>query len=245
MFVSFLYVFCVFGKMCLADAPTSWQMGFQDGATKNMLGMVDLHHDICFFLVTILVLVLWVGGRILHAFHHTRQPMPERFNHHTSLELVWAILPSLIIALIALPSLTLIYSFDDLADDPFLTVKVVGYQWAWRYEIKEHVRHALVDPDSCLSPINKNFLKARFSCFFNKEEKAKPRAKTKAKTKAKPKACSVKKMRMFLAQLFHFLNTSKVCLKEVHVLCSSENRGKLQVRILLRTPLYAYARFCR
>lgn len=152
MYLLFLfYVLCMPATaVCYADAPTAWQMGFQDPATKAMMGIVDLHHDICFFLVTILILVLWLGFRILISFHHTRMPMPERFNHHTNLELVWAILPSLIISLIALPSLTLIYSFDDLADVPFLTVKVIGYQWAWRYELKEHVAQDLVNPDIIL-----------------------------------------------------------------------------------------------
>jgi cytochrome c oxidase subunit 2 len=79
-----------------------------------MEGIVDLHHDICFFLITILILVLWLGARIVYSFHHTRMPVPERFNHHTNLELIWAILPSLVVTAIALPSLTLIYTFDDL-----------------------------------------------------------------------------------------------------------------------------------
>jgi heme/copper-type cytochrome/quinol oxidase subunit 2 len=65
-----------------------------------MEGIVDLHHDICFFLITILILVLWLGARIVYRFHHTRMPVPERFNHHTALELVWAILPSLIVTMI-------------------------------------------------------------------------------------------------------------------------------------------------
>lgn len=133
-----------------ADAPAPWQMGFQDSATKSMQGIVDLHHDICFFLVTILVFVLWLGVRIVIAFHHTRQAVPERFNHHTNLELIWAILPSLIVSLIALPSLTLIYSFDDLASNPYLTVKVIGKQWFWSYELKEHVTDHLVDPTALL-----------------------------------------------------------------------------------------------
>lgn len=137
-----------------ADAPTPWQMGFQDAATAAMEGIVDLHHDIGFFLAAILVLVLWLGARILVSFHHTRQPVPERFNHHTNLELVWAILPSLVVTLIALPSLTLIYTFDDLVARPALTVKVIGFQWAWRYELKEHVRNvSLIDPDQLLNNI--------------------------------------------------------------------------------------------
>ena len=133
-----------------ADAPTPWQMGFQDSATKAMQGMVDLHNDMCFFLIRILVLVLWLGARIVVSFHHTRQPVPERFNHHTNLELIWAILPSVVVTLIALPSLTLIYSFDDLAAEPALTVKVVGRQWYWSYEMKEHVRYSWIDPNTLL-----------------------------------------------------------------------------------------------
>nr|YP_009054626.1 cytochrome c oxidase subunit 2a [Chlorotetraedron incus]AIK29114.1 cytochrome c oxidase subunit 2a [Chlorotetraedron incus] len=130
-----------------ADAPTPWQMLFQDPATAAMEGIVDLHHDICFFLITILVLVLWLGARIVYSFHHTRMPVPERFNHHTNLELIWAILPSLVVTLIALPSLTLIYTFDDLIAKPALTVKVVGKQWYWSVEMNEHVHYSLVDID--------------------------------------------------------------------------------------------------
>lgn len=155
LFISLAFLTILTTVNCFADAPTPWQMGFQDPATKAMMGIIDLHHDICFFLITILVLVLWLGARILLGFHHTYQPIPERFNHHTNLELVWAILPSLIVTLIALPSLTLIYSFDDLAADPYLTVKVIGRQWYWSYEMKEHVHHSLIDADALLSSFQK------------------------------------------------------------------------------------------
>ena len=135
---------------CKADQPTPWQMLFQDPQTSSMEGLVDLHHDICFFLITILILVLWLGARIVYSFHHSRMPMPERFNHHTNLELIWAILPSLVVTQIQLPSLTLIYTFDDLIQKPALTVKVVGRQWFWVYELDEHVYSSLVDQDQLL-----------------------------------------------------------------------------------------------
>lgn len=80
-----------------ADAPVAWQMWFQDPATSVMEGITDLNADIHFFLVVILLLVLWLIFRITYRFHHTSMPVPERFNHHTSLELVWAILPSVIV----------------------------------------------------------------------------------------------------------------------------------------------------
>jgi heme/copper-type cytochrome/quinol oxidase subunit 2 len=66
-------------------------------------------------------------------------PVAERFNHHTSLELVWAILPSVIVTAIALPSLSLIFTYDDLVRKPMLTVKVIGRQWYWSYAITDTV----------------------------------------------------------------------------------------------------------
>ena len=122
---------CIGWMPVMADAPTPWQMGFQDPATAAM-----------------------EGYRIVFGFHHTLQPQPERFNHHTNLELVWALLPSLVVTLIALPSLTLIYTFDDLVARPALTVKVIGRQWYWSYEMKEHVHHTLTHPMKLLEASN-------------------------------------------------------------------------------------------
>ena len=133
-----------------ADAPTPWQMGFQDPATASIEGIIDLHADICFCLVAILIMVLWLGGRIMASYHYTKQPTPERFNHHTNLELVWSILPSAIVTLIALPSLTLIYTFDDLVAKPALTVKVLGKQWYWSYQMKEHISPSILNANELL-----------------------------------------------------------------------------------------------
>ena len=136
----------VFFQTVFADAPVLWQKGFQDPATSSMEAIIDRHHDVNFFRITIRTLVMWMGFRIRTHFHYTVQTLPEKINHHTNLELVWAILPSLIIIRIALPSLTLIYSFDDHVEQPDLTIKVIGRQWYWSYEMQEHVQYTLAAP---------------------------------------------------------------------------------------------------
>lgn len=133
-----------------ADAPTPWQVGFQDPATSSMEGRIDLHGDILFFMIVIATLVVWLIVRICAAFHYSSQAIPEDFNHHTNLELVWAIIPSIIVIRIALPSRTLIYSFDDRIGRPARTVKVIGRQWYWSYEMKEHVHYSLVNSSRLL-----------------------------------------------------------------------------------------------
>jgi heme/copper-type cytochrome/quinol oxidase subunit 2 len=74
-----------------ADRPVRWQRWHQDRRTAQIEGITDLNRDIHFFLAVILVLVLWLLFRIVFRFHHRAMPVAERFNHHTSLELVWAI----------------------------------------------------------------------------------------------------------------------------------------------------------
>lgn len=125
------------------DRPVAWGMYQQDPATSVMEGIRDLNRDIHFFLIVILVQVQWLIFRIVYRFHHKSMPVPERFNHHTALELVWAILPSVIVTAIALPSLSQIFTYDDLVAKPMLTVKVIGRQWYWQYALRESVDFSL------------------------------------------------------------------------------------------------------
>lgn len=135
----------------LADAPEPWQWGFQDSATSTMQAIVDLHHDITFFLITIATITMWFMYSIIYNFHYTKQQFPEKLLHNTTVEVIWTIIPVLIIVAIAIPSLTLIYSLDQHTDRPGLTVKVIGRQWYWSYEMHDHLQHKLLDPDKLVS----------------------------------------------------------------------------------------------
>lgn len=119
------------------DAPEAWQMGFQDPATPIMQGIIDLHHDICFFLLVILVFVLWVLARTLYHFSEIRHPQPEKILHGSTIEIAWTILPCLILVLIAVPSFALLYSMDEVVN-PAVTVKAIGHQWYWSYEYSDY-----------------------------------------------------------------------------------------------------------
>ena len=121
----------------LQDAPEAWQMGFQDPATPVMQGIIDLHHDICFFLLVILVFVMWMLARTLYHFHESRNPIPEKILHGTTIEIAWTIAPSLILVFIAIPSFALLYSIDEVVD-PAVTVKAIGHQWYWSYEYSDY-----------------------------------------------------------------------------------------------------------
>jgi cytochrome c oxidase subunit 2 len=127
----------VMGHVVHMDAPEPWQMGFQDPATPIAQGIMDLHHDLMFFIVFVATFVSWMIARTLVHFRASRNPVPEKIIHGTLIEILWTITPSLILVLIAVPSFALLYSLDEVVD-PAVTVKAVGHQWYWSYEYSDY-----------------------------------------------------------------------------------------------------------
>nr|YP_009658838.1 cytochrome c oxidase subunit 2 [Dumortiera hirsuta]QCP68499.1 cytochrome c oxidase subunit 2 [Dumortiera hirsuta]QIA59632.1 cytochrome c oxidase subunit 2 [Dumortiera hirsuta] len=123
--------------IAFCDAAEPWQLGFQDPATPMMQGIIDLHNDIFFFLIVILIFVLWMLVRALWHFHYKRNPIPERIVHGTTIEIIWTIFPSIILMFIAIPSFALLYSMDEVVD-PAITIKAIGHQWYWTYEYSDY-----------------------------------------------------------------------------------------------------------
>ncbi|GJW37813.1 cytochrome c oxidase subunit 2 [Tanacetum coccineum] len=89
------------------DAAEPWQLGSQDAATPMMQGIIDLHHDIFFFLILILVFVSRILVRALWHFQKEKNPIPQRIVHGTTIEILRTIFPSIIPMFIAIPSFAL------------------------------------------------------------------------------------------------------------------------------------------
>jgi heme/copper-type cytochrome/quinol oxidase subunit 2 len=118
----------------MADVPVPYQIGFQDPATEFVEGIIDLHHDVFGYLVFISIFVFYMLGATVFLFraHYNSHP-PIDLRHHTVIEIIWTIIPTLIIIAIAIPSFVLIYAMDELIG-PQITIKAIGNQWYWNYE---------------------------------------------------------------------------------------------------------------
>jgi len=123
---------------------------FQDSATPVMEGIVDLHNIIMGFLVVILVFVLVLLRYTIYNFF-ILQNFPKKANdlaireawfitkdlsHHSTLEIVWTVIPALILIWIGIPSFVLLYSMDEITLAE-ITLKVMGHQWYWSYEYSD------------------------------------------------------------------------------------------------------------
>ena len=119
------------------DAPEPWRIGLQDPASPVAEGLTELHDTIMFYVLVIGVGVAWVMFSQVYAFSQARSPISHRYyNHGTVVELIWTVSPAVVLIAIAFPSFRLLYLMDDVIS-PALTVKCVGSQWYWSYELSD------------------------------------------------------------------------------------------------------------
>jgi cytochrome c oxidase subunit 2 len=117
-----------------AQQPHPWQLGMQPPATPVKERIHFLHNDILMPIITaITVFVLALLGYVMIRFHHRRHPIPTRTSHNAVIEILWTVIPVLILVIIAIPSFKLMY-YMDRAPDAEMTIKVTGKQWYWTYE---------------------------------------------------------------------------------------------------------------
>jgi cytochrome c oxidase subunit 2 len=128
-----------FGLIATAQAqpvigvPHDWQMGFSQPYTPLMVKVEWLHDLLLVIISLISVFVLGLLLYVMWRFHASRHPVPSTITHNTVLEVLWTIVPILILVVIAVPSFRLLY-YGDKAQDAAMTVKVTGHQWYWNYE---------------------------------------------------------------------------------------------------------------
>ena len=112
---------------------TNYQLGFQIPASPVMEGIINFHHDLFFFLTAILFFVFYLFIRCLILFNKEANPKPIVVVHAPLLEIIWTLIPAIILIFVAIPSFSLLYSMDEIIE-PLLTIKVIGHQWYWSYE---------------------------------------------------------------------------------------------------------------
>jgi len=118
----------------LANEPKNWQLGFQEAASQSMRDIVNFHDKLLLpIIVAISVFVLFLMAYACIRFRASRNPNPSTRTHNVAIEVLWTLIPCLILIVIAVPSFKTLYSQDRIPKAD-VTIKAVGYQWYWGYE---------------------------------------------------------------------------------------------------------------
>jgi cytochrome c oxidase subunit II len=112
--------------------PTPWQMDLQDSASPVMQDVAEFHFFLLWVIAAISAFVLALLLICIVRFNSRANPTPSRTTHNTPIEILWTIVPVIILAVIAVPSFRLLFVQLDVPK-PDLTVKVTGKQWFWSY----------------------------------------------------------------------------------------------------------------
>ena len=135
----------------IVGQPENWGLGLQTASSPVADRVQDFH---TLLLVIIFAIALFVLGLLLYVmrrFSASRNPTPSKTSHNTKLEVVWTVVPIIILLIIVFPSMTVLY-FMDRTENPEMTLAVYGYQWNWGYEypdqqIEEFISNPVPDSE--------------------------------------------------------------------------------------------------
>ena len=150
-----LYITLLLAPFSLyAEQPKDWQLGFQKAASGHMEDLVWFHDFMLLPIITgITVFVLFLVIYACIRYRASRNPIASTTSHNTLIEVIWTLVPCLILILMAVPSFKLLYSQDKIPPAD-VTIKAIGYQWYWGYEYPDEniVFDSYMIEDSELQP---------------------------------------------------------------------------------------------
>jgi cytochrome c oxidase subunit 2 len=124
-------------------------LGLQDRASP-LIEQLNFFHD--HTLLILIIITILVGYIIFILFFNS---YTNRYLLHGQIiEIIWTILPAVILIFIAIPSLRLLYLIDEI-NNPIITIKTIGHQWYWSYEYSDFSN---IEFDSYIIPTNELLL---------------------------------------------------------------------------------------
>ncbi len=124
----------IYSTSVLANQPKQWQLGFQDSASQSMTEIVNFHNNFLLpIIIAISVFVLFLMIYTCIRFRASKNPNPSKTTHNVAVEVLWTLIPCLILIVMAVPSFKILYKQDTIPKVD-VTIKAVGYQWYWGYE---------------------------------------------------------------------------------------------------------------
>ena len=113
--------------------PYEWQIGMQKAYTAVAEEMADFHNLLLVIITAIVIFVLALLVWVMIAYNEKANPEPSKTSHNTMIEIIWTVVPILILLVIAIPSFCLLsHQYEYSKSD--VIIKATGYQWQWGYE---------------------------------------------------------------------------------------------------------------
>ena len=139
MFLKIITIaFLPFSAFANEGISENWQLSFQEPATDLMSDIISFHSYILMPIITgISLLVLGLLLYIMFRFNSKRNVVASTTTHNTVIEILWTVIPVILLIIIAIPSFRLLYVSETIPKAD-LTIKAIGNQWYWTYEYPDY-----------------------------------------------------------------------------------------------------------
>lgn len=114
-----------------------YQLGFQEAASPVARELETFHDLLLYVIFAIAGFVTLLMIYVCVRFSAKRNPNPSKTSHNTFIEIIWTVVPVIILVALLMPSMRLLYFIED-TEEADMTLKVVGYQWYWGYQYPDH-----------------------------------------------------------------------------------------------------------
>lgn len=113
--------------------PKPWQLNMGRGVTTSAQHAYDAHMVALWVCIVIGIIVFGAMGYAMFKFRKSKGAVAAQFSHNTTAEIIWTVVPVIILIVMAWPATAKLIAMYDTRDAE-MTVKVTGYQWMWKYE---------------------------------------------------------------------------------------------------------------
>ncbi|MFO1139081.1 MAG: cytochrome c oxidase subunit II [Paracoccus sp. (in: a-proteobacteria)] len=124
----------VLGDLPLIGKPHDGGMGFQPASSPLAHDQQWLDHFVLIIIAAVTAFVCVLLLICIVRFNRRANPVPARFTHNTPIEVIWTLVPVLILVAIGAFSLPILFRSQEMPNNPDLVVKATGHQWYWSYE---------------------------------------------------------------------------------------------------------------
>jgi cytochrome c oxidase subunit 2 len=118
--------------------PVSGSIDFQEAASPMKEKMIFFHNSLLLPIITVITAFVFLLLLIVIVrFNSKANPVPSKTTHNVLLEVIWTLVPVLILVVIVIPSMKMLY-YVDKTTEAEMTLKVTGYQWYWGYDYPDN-----------------------------------------------------------------------------------------------------------
>lgn len=137
VFAAFLGLVSVVAAPAFAGAPVDWALGMQPAASSSAERIQDFHDMLMIIITAITIFVTLLLIFVVVRYNRHVNKVPSKVTHNVLLEVIWTVIPIVILIIIAVPSFKILYK-NDRVTSPEMTLKITGYQWYWGYEYPDN-----------------------------------------------------------------------------------------------------------